>query len=71
MPFKENINTAASRIMELFKDKEEVSSWQVKVALQLSSSVMYMALGMLLAGGKITVEPDGINYKIAKVPHQN
>jgi hypothetical protein len=70
MPFKENIETAANRISDYIKDKEEVSSWQVKVSLHLSGSMMYMALGMLEAWGKINVEPDGINYKITKTPAQ-
>lgn len=71
MPFKENIETAANRIFDFLKDKEEVNSWQVKVALHLSSSLMFMALGMLIAWGKINLEPDGINYKITKTPPQN
>jgi len=64
MSFKENINTAADRIFEFVKEKQEVSSWQIKINLHLSASVMYMALGQLLAQGKITLEAEGINYQI-------
>lgn len=64
MSFKENINTAADRIFEFVKEKQEVSSWQIKINLHLSASVMYMALGQLLAQGKITLEADGINYQV-------
>ena len=64
MSFKENINTAADRIFEFVKEKQEVSSWQIKINLHLSASVMYMALGQLLEQGKITLEADGINYQI-------
>ncbi len=64
MSFKENINTAADRIFEFVKEKQEVSSWQIKINLHLSASVMYMALGQLLQEGKITLEADGINYQI-------
>lgn len=64
MSFKENINTAADRIIEFVKEKQEVSSWQIKINLHLSASVMYMALGQLLEQGKITLEADGINYQI-------
>ena len=67
MPFKENIDTAAARITDFLKDKEEASSWQIKLALHLPSSLMYMALGSLANAGKITVEPDGINYKVTKI----
>lgn len=64
MSFKENINTTADRIFEFVKEKQEVSSWQIKINLHLSASVMYMALGQLLAQGKITLEADGINYQV-------
>ena len=64
MSFKENIDTAANRIFEFVKDKQEVSSWQIKINLHLSASVMYMALGQLLEQGKITLEADGINYQV-------
>ena len=64
MSFKENINTAADRIFEFVKEKQEVSSWQIKINLHLSASVMYMALGQLLEQGKITLEADGLNYQI-------
>lgn len=71
MPFKETIETAANRIFDFLKDKEEANSWQVKTSLHLSGSLMYLALGALIAWGKISVEPDGINYKITKAPNQN
>ena len=64
MSFKENIDSAADRIFEFVKEKQEVSSWQIKINLHLSASVMYMALGQLLAQGKITLEADGINYQV-------
>ncbi|MDR0646344.1 MAG: winged helix-turn-helix domain-containing protein [Elusimicrobiota bacterium] len=70
MSFKENIETAAARIMDLLKDKEETTSWQIKISLHFSSSLMFMALGMLAEEGKITAEPDGINYKITKIPQK-
>lgn len=71
MPFKENLDNVSARIYDFIKDKPEVTSWQIKLALNLSSSVMYIALGVLLQSGKITVTPDGINYKIAKTPQQD
>lgn len=66
MPFKENIETAANRIVEFLKDKQSVTSWDIKINLQLSSSLLYLALGMLASWGKINLEQDGINYKITK-----
>ncbi len=71
MPFRENIDNISARIYEFLKDKQEATSWQIKLSLNLSSSTMYLALGSLMQSGKITIEPDGINYKIAKTPQQN
>ncbi len=71
MPFKENLDNVSARIYDFIKDKQEVTSWQIKLSLNLSSSVMYIALGALLQSGKITVNPDGINYKIAKTIQQD
>lgn len=70
MPFKENIDNVSARIYDFIKDKQEVNSWQIKLALNISSSVMFLALGVLMQNGKITVDPDGINYKITKTPQQ-
>ncbi len=71
MPFRENIDNISARIYEFLKDKPEATSWQIKLSLNISSSTMYLALGSLMQSGKITIEPDGINYKIAKTPQQN
>jgi len=70
MPFKENIDNVSARIYDFVKDKPEVTSWQIKLALNISSSIMFLALGVLMQNGKITVDPDGINYKITKTPQQ-
>lgn len=61
-PLEENIQTAISRMTEYLKTHEKVSSWQLKVMFRLSSSVLYLALGQLLAQNKISLEADGINY---------
>ena len=67
MPFKENINATSSKILELLKDKESLTSWQIKVSLNISSSLLYLALGALENQNKITIEPDGLNYKVTKI----
>ena len=43
---------------------KKATSWQLKVMFRLSSSVLYLALGKLLAEKKITLEADGINYNV-------
>ena len=67
MPFKENIVATSSKILELLKDKESLTSWQIKVSLNVSSSLLYLALGSLENQNKIMIEPDGLNYKVTKI----
>ena len=58
MPFKENIVATSSKILELLKDKE---------SLNISSSLLHLALGSLENQNKIMIEPDGLNYKVTKI----
>ena len=67
MPFKENITATSSKILELLKDKESLTTWQIKVGLNISSSLLYLALGSLENQNKIVIEPDGLNYKVSKI----
>lgn len=64
-PLQETIQAACGRMLEYLQDKKEASSWQLKLALHLSSSVLYLSLGMLYTQGKIRLEADGINYKVS------
>ncbi|MBQ8843277.1 MAG: hypothetical protein IJ016_00545 [Elusimicrobiaceae bacterium] len=64
-PLQETIQASCNRMLEYLQDKKEASSWQLKLALHLSSSVLYMSLGVLLNQGKIRLEADGINYKVS------
>ncbi len=64
-PLQETIQASCGRMIEYLQDKKEASSWQLKLALHLSSSVLYMSLGVLLNQGKIRLEADGINYKVS------
>lgn len=64
-PLQETIQAASVRMLEYLQDKQEVSSWQLKLSLHLSSSVLYLSLGSLYNQGKIRLEADGINYKVS------
>ncbi len=64
-PLQETIQAACGRMMEYLQEKQEASSWQLKLALHLSSSVLYLSLGVLFNQGKIRLEADGINYKVS------
>ena len=63
-PLQENIQLAVKQISEYLEKNKTVSSWQLKVKLQLSSSVLYLALGALYQQGKISLEADDINYHV-------
>ena len=64
-PLQETIQAACGRILEYLQEKKEVSSWQLKLALHLSSSILYISLGALQSQGKIILEADDINYKVS------
>ena len=63
-PLQENIQTAVTRITEYLQANQKATSWDLKVMFRLSSSVLYLALGQLLAEKKITLEADDINYHV-------
>ena len=63
-PLQETIQTAVTGIIKHLSAHKAATSWQLKVKLRLSSSVLYLALGQLLAQDKITLEADGINYVV-------
>lgn len=64
-PIAENIQVACTRILQYLAEHKTASSWKLKIMFQLSSSVLYMALGVLFAQGKITLEADELNYNVA------
>ena len=63
-PLQENIQLAVKQISEFLEKNQTASSWNLKVKLGLSSSVLYLALGALYQQGKISLEADGINYHV-------
>ena len=63
-PLQENIKLAISQISDYLVRNHTATSWQLKVMLKVSSSVLYLALGALYEQGKISLEADGINYNV-------
>ena len=49
---------------EYLTEHKTASSWQLKIMFRLSSSVLYLALGVLYSQGQISLEADGINYNV-------
>lgn len=62
--FDEQVQDAADKIAALLRAEGELSSWQIKMRLHLSSSLMYLALGRLQARGLARLEPDQLNYQV-------
>ncbi len=57
----------ASKILTFMQKAETATSWQIKVALHIPMSSLYLALGALSAEGKVKLEANGINYKVTLV----
>lgn len=64
-PIEETIQVTCQRMLEIVQEKKEITSWQLKLLLQISSSVLYICLGVLYNQKQIRLEADGINYKIS------
>ena len=64
-PLQETLQAACGRVLEYVQEKKEISSWQLKLALHIPSSLLYICLGTLQSQGKISLEADGINYKVS------
>lgn len=62
--FVARIASAAAKIEELLKQSPELSSWDIKLKLKLSSSGLYLALGYLSSSGKIELLPEELNYRV-------
>ena len=62
-----NLEETAQKILTYLEKHENLSSWQLKTALPLQLSEVYLALGFLCAQGKIKTEPQGLNYKVTLV----
>lgn len=67
-PLQENIQAVCTRMTEYLQEHPQATSWQLKLALHLSSSLLYICLGILLEQKKIHLEADGINYKVSAAP---
>ncbi len=63
-PLQDNILEAVKQMTDYLSAHSKATAWQLKVMFHLSSSVLYLALGSLLAEKKITLEADGIDYNI-------
>ena len=65
--FERDIIQTAEKIMQSIPTEGELTSWELKTKLHLSSSMLYLALGFLLNQGKIKLSPDQLNYRVAAV----
>ena len=68
--FTLNIASAAERIEKLLASDGEITAWDIKMRLRLSSSLLYMALGWLCSQGKAEFYPEELTYRVKAVPSQ-
>lgn len=54
----------ADEILSYLGRESEATSWDIKLKFHLSSSHLYMALGILLARGSIEINPRDLTYAI-------
>jgi predicted RNA-binding protein (virulence factor B family) len=60
-----NIAENATKVIEILKSNSgKMSSWDIKMKLGFSSSVLYMTIGYLIANGKVNVYQKDLLYII-------
>lgn len=63
--FIDTLEQTAGNLLEAVKAAGgDVSSWDLKLKLHLSSSSLYLALGWLAAQGKVSLHPKELNFRI-------
>lgn len=61
---KDRLISNSNKILEILNEKNQVSSWELKMKLNLSSSELYLTLGYLLSNEKIIIVQENLIYKI-------
>jgi hypothetical protein len=60
-----NIAENSTKVIEILKSNSgKMSSWDIKMKLGFSSSVLYMTIGYLIANGKVNVYQKDLLYII-------
>jgi hypothetical protein len=65
--FNQYLESLARQILELLpKNAQQTAptAWELKLKLQVSLTQLYLALGMLIHEGCVTVVPEGLTYRI-------
>jgi len=62
--FEETLTELSERVLRSLPPDGEITSWEIKNKLHISSSMLYLALGRLSAENKIRIIPDQLNYRI-------
>ncbi|MBI4052015.1 MAG: hypothetical protein HY400_05875 [Elusimicrobia bacterium] len=64
----EQIHQIAEQIRKKLMEVSETSAWELKIALKIPNSLLYMALGILIREGFIQLSQDGFTYKVRYLP---
>lgn len=65
--FNATVKETAEKIMSVLNEHNQLTSWDIKMNLKISSSLLYLALGYLVKENKITIIPKGLIYQIEKI----
>ena len=58
------IKQTAAQVLSFVQSNKSVTAWQIKIALRIKSSLLYLSLGFLAAEGKIKLEESGTDYTV-------
>ena len=66
--FGESIVNNSTKILQVLKNDGEMTSWDLKLKLHLSSSALYLALGQLFANKDIELSQKDLTYIVKPLP---
>ena len=58
------VESNSNKIIELLKNSKDLTSWDIKTRLKLSSSLLYITIGYLISQKKIQIIPQELYYRI-------
>jgi len=61
----DNIKDTAAQVLAFVQSNKSATAWQIKTALRIKSSLLYLSLGVLVGEGKIKLEENGTDYTVA------
>ncbi|MBI5244456.1 MAG: hypothetical protein HY922_12390 [Elusimicrobia bacterium] len=71
--FKDAVESTAGRVLAALSAgglPASKTAWDMKIELRVPHTMLHLALGLLIAQGRISVRPDGYTYSVEPLQPQ-